>query len=60
MTKKISEVYCGKVFVAEYAINDDILVVYLPDGTIRRTELRGLNPESAAKIHLRSYAIQHN
>jgi len=45
----------GKEYVAEYTINEDTLTTYLPDGTSKDTELRGLDPKSAAKVHLLSY-----
>ncbi len=34
---------------------EDALEVYLPDGSSRSTELKGLNPRSSAKVHLNSY-----
>ncbi len=45
----------GESYTASYIVTDDELVVYLPDGTHRQTTLRGLKPESAAAVHLRSY-----
>jgi hypothetical protein len=41
---------------AEYAVFDDTLCVYLPDGDIKKTELRGLKPKLAAKTQLSFYA----
>lgn len=58
MNEEISFEYLGKLYKAEYLVIGDTLTVYLPDGSIRSTELRGLNPESAARTHLRGYAIQ--
>jgi hypothetical protein len=59
MNEKISLEYNGKLYEAEYLVIGDTLTVYLPDGSMGSTELRSLNPESAAKTHLRSYAIQN-
>ncbi len=56
MSEEISVEYEGNLYKAEYSVADDTLTVYLPDGSVRSTELRGLKPESAAKAHLRSYA----
>lgn len=58
MNKEISLEHEGKLYTAEYSVIGDTLTVYLPDGSLGSTELRGLNPESAAKTHLSSYAIQ--
>ena len=55
MNEEITVEHEGVTYSAEYSIFDDTLVVYLPDGTTRETELRGLKPDSAAKIHLRAY-----
>ncbi|TWC18642.1 hypothetical protein FBY06_114100 [Pseudomonas sp. SJZ085] len=46
----------GVQHTALYSVFDDTLTVSLPDGSQRSTELRGLNPVSAAKAHLRAYA----
>lgn len=47
----------GVTYEAEYDfVGDDSIIVYLPDGTTRETWLRGLDPESAAKVHLKAYA----
>lgn len=43
-------------FTATYEVFDDTLVVLLPDGSQRETELQGLRPEQAALVHLKSYA----
>lgn len=43
-------------YSATYEVIDDLLVVYLPDNSIRQTELRGLSPEHAALAHLRAFA----
>lgn len=53
---KISIEHNGVNYTAEYSVDGDTLNVYLPNGEVRTTELRGLNPESAAEPHLRSYA----
>nr|WP_146219665.1 hypothetical protein [Pseudomonas sp. RW407] len=45
----------GKTYSATYVQVDDDLIVCLPDGSERCTTLRGLNPEQAAKSHLRGY-----
>ena len=45
----------GKEHSAEFEIFGDTLQVYLPDGTSRTTELRGLDPFHAAETHLRFY-----
>jgi hypothetical protein len=48
-----------KDYRAEYEIFDDMLVVYLPDGTTRQTFLSGgIKPHIAAMTHLRSFAKQ--
>lgn len=53
--QKFSLIHEGITHYAEYEVCDDTLLVYLPNGEIRRTELRGLDAESAARPHLRSY-----
>lgn len=45
----------GVQHTALYSVFNDTLTVSLPDGSQRWTELRGLNPVSAAKVHLRAY-----
>ncbi|MDE1348374.1 hypothetical protein [Vibrio aestuarianus] len=49
----------GKIVTVTYTVNEDTLEVYLPDGSSRSTELRGLSPESAAKTHLKVYAAKN-
>lgn len=56
MNQEISTKFNGQEISAEYSVDGDTLHVYLPDGEIRTTELRGLNPESTAMRHLKSYA----
>ncbi|WP_444925893.1 hypothetical protein ACJJI4_17075 [Microbulbifer sp. TRSA002] len=56
MNQEITTKFNGHEISAEYRVDDDILHVYLPDGDVRTTELRGLNPKSAAMMHLKSYA----
>ncbi|MCL1127787.1 hypothetical protein [Shewanella surugensis] len=45
----------GQKYHAEYALFDDTLITYLPDGSSLTTELRGLKPKLSALTHLRSY-----
>ena len=45
----------GVQHTALYSVSNDTLTVSLPDGSQRSTELRGLSPVSAAKVHLRAY-----
>ncbi|OOF12512.1 hypothetical protein BZG82_00890 [Salinivibrio sp. PR5] len=59
MNEEISTEHEGVVHTAAYSIFDDVLTVYLPDGTTKDTELRGLKPESTAKAHLRAYIKKH-
>lgn len=48
--------YEGITYEAEWDfIDDDNIVVYLPDGP-RETWLRGIEPEGAAMVHLKAYA----
>ncbi len=47
----------GKTYTASYQIFGDTQTTYLPDGTTRTTELRGLIPELSAETHLRGYAL---
>jgi len=56
MNDEITIEHKGKTITAEYSVIGDTLTVYLPDGSFRKTELRGLDPKAAAKPHLRSYA----
>ncbi len=46
----------GNVYQAYYEVIGDTLIVTLPDGSQRKTELRGLKAEHASMVHLRSYA----
>jgi len=55
MGQSISIEYEGERHTAQFEVFEDTLVVYLPDGSNRQTELRGLNAESAALNHLKSY-----
>ncbi|MPQ84211.1 hypothetical protein F0170_09565 [Pseudomonas sp. MAFF 730085] len=55
MVQQFSLVHEGITHYVDYEVCDDTLLVYLPNGEIRRTELRGLDAESAARPHLRSY-----
>ena len=59
MNEEVSLEHNGKFYKAEYLVIGDTLTVYLPDGSMRSTALRSLNSESAAKTHLRSYAIKN-
>lgn len=45
----------GVEHTASYTVFNDTLTVSLPDGSQRSTELRGLSPVSAARVHLRAY-----
>jgi hypothetical protein len=56
MNEEITIEYKGKQYSAEYYCDDDTVTVFLPNGQTRTTELRGLNPEAAARPHLMSYA----
>ncbi|WP_323970789.1 hypothetical protein [Aeromonas hydrophila] len=58
MEDTVSVVVEGVEYSASYEVFGDTLVVTLPDGSLRKTELRGLSPTSAAKVHLRSYAYE--
>ncbi|MGC3524789.1 hypothetical protein [Pseudomonas aeruginosa] len=51
----------GVTYIAICMQHGDELVVFFPDGTERRTTLRELDPEHAAKSHLRGYihALKH-
>ncbi len=50
----------GTTYEAEWDyIDDENIVVYLPNGP-RETWLRGLDPDAAARNHLRAYVLaQH-
>ena len=56
MNEEVTGEYEGREYRAEYTVIGDMLTVYLPDGTSRQTALMGLDPETAALTHLRSYA----
>ncbi len=45
----------GVEYTAPYLVQGDSLTVFLPNGDQRTTELRGIDPETAARPHLRSY-----
>jgi hypothetical protein len=45
----------GVEYTVTYIVYNDTLTALLPDGSQRTTELRGLNPISAARTHLRHY-----
>lgn len=51
---EISIEHEGQTYTAEYEVDGDDLVVYLPDGSTRQTQLNGLSPASAARLHLRA------
>jgi hypothetical protein len=55
MEEEVTLEHEGKSYSASYIQVDDELTVYLPDGSLRHSELRGLSPESAARSHLRGY-----
>lgn len=55
MEEDITLEHEGETYTASYIVIDDELLTCLPDGSERRTELRGLNPEHAAGTHLRGY-----
>lgn len=59
MNEEFSVEHEEVTYTAEYSIYGDTLTVYLPDGSSIGTELRGLEPESAAKVHLRGYIKQN-
>ncbi|QSX35347.1 hypothetical protein JYB87_09230 [Shewanella avicenniae] len=58
MNEEITIEFEGVTVTAEYSVFGDTLSVYLPNGEIRKTELRGLKPRSATLVHLRSYASE--
>ena len=45
----------GETYTASYSVSEDTLIVCLPDGSLRYTELRGLKAESSTLGHLRAY-----
>ena len=55
MEEEITLEHEGETYSAIYIQVGDELTVYLPDGSQRSSELRGLSPESAARTHLRGY-----
>jgi len=55
MNEEISIEYDGKIYSAEYVVFGDALTVYLPDGSSRTIELRGLDPKGTAIGHLKGY-----
>lgn len=55
MEEEITLEHEGETYSASYIQVDDELLTYLPDGSERRTMLRGLTPEHAAMTHLRGY-----
>jgi hypothetical protein len=55
MEDEITIEYEGNQYSASYMVNGDTLTVFLPNGEPRTTELRGLDPEGAARVHLRAY-----
>lgn len=55
MEEEITVEFDGTEYSATYRVCGDTLTVYLPNGEHRETELRGLSPEGAARVHLRSY-----
>lgn len=55
MEEEITLEHEGVSYSAYFIQTGDELAVYLPDGAVRHTTLRGLNPEHAAATHLRSY-----
>jgi hypothetical protein len=55
MNEEISIEQNGETITASYTVIGDTLHVYLPDGSTRTTELRGLKCESSAMMHLKMY-----
>lgn len=55
MENEIKLEHEGIEYSAEYMVVDDTLTVFLPNGEQRVTILRGLDPVSAARTHLRAY-----
>ncbi|MDU9028697.1 hypothetical protein [Pseudomonas mediterranea] len=55
MEDEITLEHDGVLHTALYSVFDDTLTVSLPDGNQCSTELRGLDPASAARVHLRAY-----
>lgn len=57
MDEEISFEHEEKMYTSTYFVQGDDLIVYLPDGSERRTTLRGLDPEMAAMTHLRGFVL---
>lgn len=55
MEDTVSVVVEGVEYSASYEVFGDTLVITLPDGSQRETELRGINIEQCCRIHLNSY-----
>lgn len=55
MEDEITIEHEGIRYSASYTVTGDTLTVFLPSGEPRTTELRGLDPEGAALVHLRAY-----
>ncbi|MDH1007427.1 hypothetical protein N5J43_00840 [Pseudomonas nicosulfuronedens] len=55
MEEEVTLEHEGETYSASYIQVGDELLTYLPDGSERRTLLRGLKPEHAATTHLRAY-----
>lgn len=58
MEEEISFKHGGVAYTSTYCVEGDELIVYLPDGSQRMTNLRGLDPEMAALTHLRSFVTR--
>jgi len=58
MNEQLSIQLDGETYTAQYVIDeDDTVTVFLPDGSMRSTTLRGLKPEMAVRTHLKSFAV---
>jgi hypothetical protein len=55
MEDEITIEHEGIQYSASYTVSGDTLTVFLPNGEPRTTELRDLDPERAARVHLRAY-----
>lgn len=55
MEEEVTLEHDGEIYSASYIQVGDELLTYLPDGSERRTILRGLDREHAALTHLRGY-----
>lgn len=60
MENTMSVVVDGAEYSASYEVLGDTLVVTLPDGSQRETELRGANIEQSCRTHLNSYVKRKN